>query len=258
MTGDESNDMAPEIIIKPKDVTAVKGQEITKLECIANANPLHELETLWFKDGIIIETAGVTYDFNDPWNRTLSLISANLTHTGQYTCHARLKTGGYPTVTATASVFVQEKPVFLSNLKSETLGEYGAFVKLDCDVQGIPLPGITWYKDGKKIGSAGIVSDNNQIEDVELGGGRYSVEEDRSLVIKGLKIEDVGIFQCIAANDAGEASIYTWLKVKSMSNLHFDFINNFKIFFSINITHYELKNYEINCTNECQKCSFEN
>lgn len=220
MTGDESNDIPPEIIIKPKDVTAVKGQETTKLECIANANPLHELETLWFKDGIIIETAGITYDL-DPWNRTLSLISANLTHAGQYTCQVRLKTGGYPTVTATARVFVQEKPVFLSNLKSETLGEYGATVKLDCDVQGLPLPGITWYKDGKKVGSVGVEMDNNQIEDMELGGGRYSVEEDRSLVIKALKIEDVGIFQCITANDAGEASIYTWLKVKSMFQYFF-------------------------------------
>ena len=29
-------------------------------------------------------------------------------------------------------------------------------------------------------------------------------------------MEDSGMFQCLAANEAGEDSIYTWLKVKSM------------------------------------------
>lgn len=215
VTGEGFNEVPPEIIVKPQNMMIVKGQEITELQCIANARPLHELETLWFKDGISVEAAGIAYDFNDPWNRTLRLISANLTHTGQYSCEVRLKTGGFPTVTASATIMVQEKPMFLSNLKSETLGEYGAVIKLDCDVQGVPSPNITWYKDAKKIGSTGQLIDNNQIEEFDNGDGRYSVEEDRSLVIKGLKMNDVGIFQCIAANEAGEASSYTWLKVKS-------------------------------------------
>ena len=44
---------------------------------------------------------------------------------------------------------------------------------------------------------------------------RYSVIEDGSLVIKKLRMEDSGMFQCLAANEAGEESVYTWLKVKS-------------------------------------------
>lgn len=215
VAADTVNEIPPEIIIKPQDVHVVKGQEKTNLDCIANARPLYELETVWFKDGMIIETAGITYNMEDPWNRTLSLISANLTHSGMYTCQVRLKTGGYPTVSASANVFVQEKPMFLSNLKPETLGEYGAIVKLDCNVQGFPSPGITWFKDGRKIGSSGSVPENNEIDEIEHGNGRYSVDEDRSLSIKGLRMEDMGIFQCIAVNNAGEASTYTWLKIKS-------------------------------------------
>jgi protein sidekick len=46
---------------------------------------------------------------------------------------------------------------------------------------------------------------------------RYSVIEGGSLVIKKLRMEDSGMFQCLAANEAGEDSIYTWLKVKSKS-----------------------------------------
>lgn len=193
----------------------VKGQEITNLYCIANARPLHELETLWFKDGILIDLAGVTYDLNDPWNRTLGLIAANLTHTGQYTCQARLKTGGFATVEASATVTVYEKPMFVNSLKSETFGEFGSTIVLECDVQGIPLPGITWYKDSRKIASVGADAGEPDHADVEDGGGRYRVEVDRSLLITNLRMEDMGIFQCIASNEAGDSSLHTWLKIKS-------------------------------------------
>lgn len=213
--GDDDKEIPPEIVIKPEDTTITKGQEYTDLYCIANARPLHELETLWFKDGIMIDLAGITFNLNDQWNRTLSLISANLTHTGQYTCQARLKTGGFATVTASATVTVYEKPVFLTNLRSETFGEFGKSIVLECDVQGIPLPGITWYKDAKKIASVGAEVGESDNSDVDDGGGRYRVEVDRSLVISDLKMEDMGIFQCIASNDAGETSIYTWLKIKT-------------------------------------------
>lgn len=182
---------------------------------MANARPLHELETLWFKDGIMIDLAGISFDLNDQWNRTLSLISANLTHTGKYTCQARLKTGGFATVSASASVTVYEKPQFLTNLKSETFGEFGSTITLECNVQGIPLPGITWYKDAKKIASVGAGAEETDNIDVDDSGGRYRVEVDRSLIINALTMEDMGVYQCIASNDAGDSSIYTWLKIKS-------------------------------------------
>jgi hypothetical protein len=80
-----------------------------KQYCIIRENfhrPLHELEMLWLKDGILVENSGISYDFKDPWNRTLSLVGANLTHTGQYTCQVRLRSGGFPTVSASATVTV--------------------------------------------------------------------------------------------------------------------------------------------------------
>lgn len=70
---------------------------------------LHELRTLWTKDGIPIENSRISYSFNDSWNRTLALISANITYTGVYSCHVDLRSGGYPTVNASAKVVVYGK-----------------------------------------------------------------------------------------------------------------------------------------------------
>lgn len=129
------------------------------------------------------------------------LTSTNFSHTGKYECSVSLTSGGYDPVTASAMVTVQEKPMFISNLKSETLGDYGSPITMPCDVDGIPKPNVTWYKNA---------------EVVEEGPDkRYRIEEDNSLVIKKLLISDMGMFQCFAKNDAGETSMSTWLKVKS-------------------------------------------
>lgn len=113
--------------------------------------PLHELETLWFKDGILIENSGVSYNLNDPWNRTLGLLSANLTHTGKYTCKVKMRTGGYSTISASAKIVVHEKPSFIHHLKTETLGDYGAMVSIPCDTIGMPVPNVTWFKNTKQV-----------------------------------------------------------------------------------------------------------
>lgn len=148
VTGDSITEIAPDIIVHPKDLKIVRGEEIAELECVANARPLHELETLWFKDGIPIENSGVGYTLNDPWNRTLAILSVNLTHMGDYSCQVRLRTGGFPTINSTAHVYVQEPPTFISLVKSESFVEYGSAITLPCDVIGEPKPIVTWYKNG--------------------------------------------------------------------------------------------------------------
>lgn len=151
MEGESPAEIAPEIIIKPQDIEIVKGAGQTNLDCIANARPLHELETLWYKDGILIENSGISFTLNDLWNRSLTLVSANLSHTGLYECQVALRTGGFPTVKSAAQVIVQEKPHFVSTSRTETLGDYGSQISMLCDVVGIPTPNVTWFKNAEAI-----------------------------------------------------------------------------------------------------------
>ena len=102
---DDSTDVAPEIIVPPENMTIIRHTQVTELQCIANARPLYELELVWLKDGQPIEDSGISYSFNDLWNRTLSLLSADFVHRGVYTCKARMRTGG-PTLSVSALVTV--------------------------------------------------------------------------------------------------------------------------------------------------------
>ncbi|XP_074029858.1 sidekick cell adhesion molecule isoform X2 [Leptinotarsa decemlineata] len=203
LTIEKTNDdkeIAPEIIIGPEDLQIVKGTPQTTIDCIANARPVYELETLWFKDGIPIESTGILYSFNDIWNRSVILASVNTTYSGQYECQVNLRSGGFPTVKASAQIEVLEKPRFFTNSKPETLGDYANSISLPCDVLGIPKPNITWYKNS---------------EEIDLADKRYVLQEDNSLLIKKLLISDNGMYQCFARNEAGESSLSTWLKVKT-------------------------------------------
>ncbi|XP_055684947.1 protein sidekick isoform X2 [Lutzomyia longipalpis] len=200
VTGDPYAEVPPEIIVHPESVKVVRGQQIVKLQCIANARPLYQLETLWLKDGLPLEAAGVTFNLDDPWNRTLALLNANLSYTGQYSCQVRLKSGEYPTIVSTATITVQEPPAFGAPFRSETVGEYGIRMELPCDVIGVPPPYVTWFRNAEAL---------------DMSTDRYSVREDNALVIKKLTMDDSAMFQCLASNEAGEKSAYTWLKVKT-------------------------------------------
>lgn len=85
-------------------------------------------------------------------------------------------------------------------MRVETLGEFGSAQTLPCEASGIPTPNITWFRNAVPLA---------------LSTRQYTVREDGSLLISSVGIDDTGMFQCVAANAAGEDSQYTWLKVKS-------------------------------------------
>ena len=54
----------------------------------------HSLTLSLWQDGTPVERAAVAFSYNDLWNRTLSLLSADHGHAGVYTCRVGMRTGG--------------------------------------------------------------------------------------------------------------------------------------------------------------------
>lgn len=198
VSGDSFSEIGPEIVVPLENVKAVKGESI-EFECIANARPLYEIETHWFKDDVPIEETDIVYAL-EWWNRTLNLLSVESSYKGQYECRVRMKTGGYKVESSKANLNVLEPPTFKSSSQMEIDAEYFSKLEIPCDVSGHPEPYVTWFRNSEAI---------------DLSINIYKKRNDNTLVIEKVGLDDSGIFQCLASNEAGEKSSYAWIKVKS-------------------------------------------
>ncbi|KAK7082429.1 Protein sidekick-2 [Halocaridina rubra] len=194
-------EISPTIIVPPVNTTIIKDSNIAQLQCIANGRPLYQLETLWFKDDVPIEQSRVVFSFNGLWNRTLSLLQADLHYAGAYKCQVRLKTSIDEPIVAVAYVTIHDRPNLLRQLPSDTFADLGKTLTIPCSVSGAPEPYVMWYRDAAKI--------------FTLDDNRYRVLLNGSLAISSVQVNDTGMFQCLASNAAGETLAYTWLKVKT-------------------------------------------
>uniref|UniRef100_A0A8C8ED54 Ig-like domain-containing protein n=1 Tax=Otus sunia TaxID=257818 RepID=A0A8C8ED54_9STRI len=71
---------------------------------------------------------------------------------------------------------------------SEVVITQGNEISLECKVQGIPEPAITWMKDGRPLAAGRDVA--------ILQGGRF-------LQLRSARVSDTGRYVCVAANAAG-------------------------------------------------------
>lgn len=200
VTGDDHSEIGPVIVISLQNQKVMKGKSV-EFECIANARPLYEVEIQWFKDGKSIESTNIAHAL-EWWNRTLVLLSVDSTYKGEYECRVQMKTGGYNEVTSKASLTVLEPPEFKSTGLLELVAEYSSKLEVPCEASGTPEPLVTWFRNAEAI---------------DLSHSTYKKRNDNTLVIEKVGLEDSGVFQCLASNEAGEKSSYAWIKVKSMS-----------------------------------------
>ena len=70
-------------------------------------------------------------------------------------------------------------------------------ITIQCPTSGVPTPTVTWIKDGKEIPSE----------------GRYTVQDDGSLLISEADEEDNARYMCTADNVAGRDSASSTVKV---------------------------------------------
>ena len=70
-------------------------------------------------------------------------------------------------------------------------------ITIQCPTSGVPTPTVTWTKDGQDLPS----------------GGRYTVQDDDSLLIRGSSVADTARYTCTADSVAGEDSASSTVEI---------------------------------------------
>uniref|UniRef100_A0A8C9R6U4 Hemicentin-1 n=1 Tax=Scleropages formosus TaxID=113540 RepID=A0A8C9R6U4_SCLFO len=165
------------------DVTVTRGNNIT-LECEAEGVPRPAVT--WLKDGRPVVSSRRVLVLNE--GRLLQIKDSKISDTGRYVCVA-VNVAGQTDSKHNVNVHV---PPSISG-QTQVPENISVVVKnpvvLTCETSGIPLPTITWLKNGWKVST----SSNVRV----ISGGR-------TLRLMHAAVEDAGRYTCVVSNIAGE------------------------------------------------------
>ncbi|XP_025019182.1 hemicentin-1 [Python bivittatus] len=165
-----------------EEVTVVKGNPVS-LVCLANGTPIPTIS--WLKDGQTLSTSfHVTLE--NP-KMGIHILKSEINDTGRYTCIASNEAGE---VNQHFTLKVLEPPhINKSDNPEEITTVINNPLELFCISDGIPIPKLTWMKDGRPLPQ----SDNFRI----LRGGEV-------FRISSAQVEDTGRYTCLASSPAGD------------------------------------------------------
>ncbi|KAL2104146.1 hypothetical protein ACEWY4_001014 [Coilia grayii] len=180
-----------------------QGQLVTigsdvEIKCATTGNPRPTIT--WRMNG---QPIGDTPTRNRRvYDDTLMLQHVQRSDTAVFQCEASNRHGS---IMANVNLMVLNvRPVILSKDYQEYLAVQGRKVVMDCKVFSSPPADIVW--------SSGAVG---EIQD----GGRFSMLEDGSLLIKSAEREDTGQYTCRASNSEGETAITAKLEIKEPTQI---------------------------------------
>ncbi|XP_034866567.1 hemicentin-1 isoform X2 [Mirounga leonina] len=165
-------------------LTVIEGNLISLL-CESSGIPPPNL--IWKKKGspVLADSAGRVRTLSG--GRQLQISVAEKSDAGLYTCVASNVAG---TAKKDYSLQVYIRPT-ISNSGShptEIIVTRGKSISLECEVQGIPQPKVTWMKDGHPL---------------TKGRGMEILDEGHILQLKNIHVSDTGRYVCVAVNVAG-------------------------------------------------------
>nr|XP_053650237.1 hemicentin-1-like [Cherax quadricarinatus] len=176
--------------------SVVEGGHLS-LPCSANAYP--EPTRDWTKDGSRLLPDN---DLTILSSGTVEVTRASPSHSGSYKC-TLTNLIGQAHIDYDVKVLIPPKVTSEHRLESPVVVE-GDGVTINCPVDAVPLPTITWFKDGLSIFSTKDRADMTHII-IEDNG--------QTLHILEATVDDKGIYQCVAKNDAGETELFFPLEV---------------------------------------------
>ncbi|XP_030626728.1 hemicentin-1 [Chanos chanos] len=165
------------------EVTVTRGGDVT-LQCEAEGVPRPAVT--WLKDGRPLTGGRGARVLNE--GRLLRIADAQVSDTGRYTCVA-VNVAGQADHRHDVTVHVPPSISGQTQLPENVSVVVKNPVALTCEASGIPLPSITWLKDGRPISTSGSVR--------IISGGR-------SLRLMHAAVEDAGRYTCVVSNAAGE------------------------------------------------------
>ncbi|XP_023810079.1 hemicentin-1 isoform X2 [Oryzias latipes] len=195
----------PRILFSEETInqTILSGFPI-EFECKATGSPLPAVS--WSKDGRpLTSVTGVSVLKR---GQVLKIERAQLLDAGVYKCLA-VNLAGAAELLYSLQVFV---PPTISSRGSTVAVVVNEAAKLECEASGVPLPSLTWLKDGSPVA---IVSHRTQV----LSAGRV-------LSLSSAQISDTGTYTCVAINPGGEQQREYELKVYVPPNIKGEEVNS--------------------------------
>ena len=170
----------PSMTLREEAYTVIVGHNVT-LHCDATGIPPPHYS--WAFNGKPV--LGSNLPYAQLPNGHLVLFDVSTAVTGSYECTAT-NVAGNATKFIALAVFVP--PLIKIRNDSEIVAIMGNSISLDCSAAGIPIPRVSWRKNGKEL--------INLHETME-------VSHTGNLTIKSLSLSDAGLYTCVVDNAAG-------------------------------------------------------
>ncbi|XP_050994845.1 LOW QUALITY PROTEIN: hemicentin-1 [Labeo rohita] len=192
IAGNTERDFYLDVLVPPtiigtvgsRDLSAVLNQEII-LECRVKGDPFPTIQ--WYKDRKPVFLGDPNIEVLDR-GQQLKIKSARLGDQARYQCSAT-NAAGKQSKDFNLSIFVPPS-IKGGNMTSEVTVLLGNVVTLECEVRGVPLPAITWYKNGE------VILSSRQAQYVDRG---------QFLKISRAQASDAGQYTCKVTSVAGTA-----------------------------------------------------
>ncbi|XP_012495163.1 PREDICTED: hemicentin-2 [Propithecus coquereli] len=185
------NVLVPPTIERGADGSATlvsRPGELVTMACPTRGSP--PIRMSWLKDGLPLALSQRTHLHGS--GRTLRISQVQLADAGVFTCVAASPAG---VVDRNFTLQVHEPPVLEpAEFQKDVVVVRGSPVVLPCEVRGIPLPLVSWMKDGEPLSP-------------------QSLEQGPSLQLEATEAGDSGTYSCVAVSEAGEARRHFQLTV---------------------------------------------
>ncbi|XP_014228085.1 vascular endothelial growth factor receptor kdr-like isoform X1 [Trichogramma pretiosum] len=192
-------------ILEPEDNVTI-GDEL-RVTCVASSYNFSSVEWLDANNHPLVQSAKLRLTFEDSaYTHRSHLTLANLTYADEAEFHCRALTPDNEAEYTVYHLRVSEpsaprfKSVNMNGTETVVSAKEAHKVRyLICRVDGLPVPQVTWFKDGKPL----------KIND------QFSLDQDnQTLTIKYLMEKNSGKYSCIAQNRFGQVEQFQTFMVK--------------------------------------------